>query len=90
MIDRILDNYFSKKLIDAFKSTAIIRGIGLHIIPRKEEITIYAKDRRFAENYYKEVFSFRKEASIYYLSNIIEAQKEFDTILKAYQDKEVR
>lgn len=86
MVEKILNNYFSKKLIEVFRTTALLRNIDLHIIPRKEKVTIYAKDRRFVDNYYKQVFEFKKEASIYYLSNILEAKKEFDKVLKYYQE----
>ena len=54
-IEKIINNYLYKKVIHIFKGRALIRGIDLHIIPRKDKVTVYAKDRRFTENLYKEV-----------------------------------
>ena len=89
-IEKIINNYLYKKVIHIFKGRALIRGIDLHIIPRKDKVTVYAKDRRFTENLYKEVFPFNKDASIYYLCNLKETSKEFDEILKTYQEIEVK
>lgn len=90
MIENILNNYFSKKLIKCFKTCAWERGIDLRIIPRKNIIIIYAKDRRFISGLYKNIFTFNKENSVYYLCNLLETKKEFKNILKEYQKKEVQ
>lgn len=87
MIERFINNYLSNALIKVFRNTASVRYIDLHIIPRTNIVTIYAKDKRLNENLYKEVFSFKKDASIYYLCNLNDANKEFDEILRDYQDK---
>jgi len=89
-IERFINNYLSTALIRVFRQCALLRYIDLHVIPRTDVVTIYAKDKRLAENNYKEIFSFRKDASIYYLCNLKDTNKEFDEILKKYQEKEVR
>lgn len=88
MIEIIINNYLTKALIKCFKTTALIRNINLLVISRKNEVTIYAKDRKFTENNYKKVMVFDKSASIYYLCNLIESKKEFDEVLKKYQERE--
>jgi hypothetical protein len=90
MIERFINNYLSTALIRVFRQCALLRYIDLHVIPRTDIVTLYAKDKRFTENLYKEVFSFRKDASIYYLCNLKDTNKEFDEILKKYQETEVR
>lgn len=90
MIERFINNYLSTALIRVFRQCALLRYIDLHVIPRTNIVTIYAKDKRFSKNNYKEIFSFKKDASIYYLCNLEDANKKFDEILKKYQEKEVR
>ena len=89
-INNIIDSYLSKKVIHFFKTRAIIRNIDLYIISKRDKIIVYAKDKKYNENLYKQIFSFKKDASIYYLCNLKETSTEFDSILKKYQDNEVK
>lgn len=88
MIEKIINNYLTKALIKCFRTTAILRNIELLVIPRKDEISIYAKDRKYTEDNYKKIMVFDKGASIYYLCNLIKSKEEFDEILKKYQERE--
>lgn len=88
MIEKIINNYLTNALIKWFRTTALLRNIELLVIPRKNEISIYAKDRKYTENNYKKVMVFDKGASIYYLCNLIKSKEEFDEILKKYQERE--
>lgn len=88
ILEKIINNYLTNALVKTFKTIALIRGIDLLVIPRKSEVSIYAKDRKFTLDNYKKVMVFDKSASIYYLCNLIETKKQFDEILKKYQEKE--
>lgn len=88
MIEKIINNYLTNALVRCFKTVAIVRGIDLLAIPRKNEVTVYAKDRKYSEDNYKQVMVFNKSASIYYLCDLIKAKEEFDEILKYYQERE--
>lgn len=88
MIEKIINNYLTNALIRCFKTTALLRNIELHIIPRKNEVSVYAKDKKYTENLYKKIMVFDKSASIYYLCNLKETKKEFDKVLQEYQRKE--
>lgn len=46
MIEKIINNYLTNALIRCFKTTALLRNIELHIIPRKNEVSVYAKDKK--------------------------------------------
>ena len=52
MIEKIINNYLTNALIRCFKTTALLRNIELHIIPRKNEVSVYAKDRKYTKNFY--------------------------------------
>lgn len=73
MIEKIINNYLTNALIRCFKTTALLRNIELHIIPRKNEVSVYAKDRKYTKNLYKKIMVFDKSASIYYLCNLKDA-----------------
>lgn len=88
MLEKIINNYFTKALIRCFKTVALKRGIDLYIEKSKNEISIYAKDRKYLFRMYKKVMTFDKSASIYYLCNLIEAKNSFDKTLKEYQERE--
>ena len=88
MIEKIINNYLTNALIKCFRTVALLRNIELLVIPRKNEVSIYAKDRKFTENNYKKVMVFDKSASIYYLCNLIKSKEEFDETLKKYQERE--
>lgn len=88
MLERFINNYLTNALVKCFKTVAIIRGIDLLVIPRKSEVSIYAKDKKYTPNNYKKVMTFDKSASIYYLCNLIEAKNSFDKTLKKYQERE--
>lgn len=88
MLENIINNYFTKALIRCFKTVALKRGIDLYIEKSKNEISIYAKDRKYTENLYKKIMVFDKSASIYYLCNLKDVKKEFDKVLQEYQRKE--
>ena len=88
MIEKIINNYLTNALIKCFRTTALLRNIELLVIHRKNEVSIYAKDRKFTENNYKKVMLFDKSASIYFLCNLIKTKEEFDGVLKEYQERE--
>ncbi len=88
MFEKIINNYLTNALIKCFRTIALLRNIELLVIPRKNEVTIYVKDRKYTEKNYKKVMVFDKSASIYYLCNLIETKKEFEEVLKTYQERE--
>ena len=63
MIEKIINNYLTNALIKCFRTAALLRNIELLVIPRKNEISIYAKDRKFAENNYKKVIQIKEEST---------------------------
>lgn len=90
MIEKIINNYLTNALVKCFKKLAIRRCIDLLVISKKSEVSIYAKYRKYTTDNYKKIITFDKSASIYYLCNLIETNKEFDEKLKEYQKKEVK
>ena len=86
MIEKIINNYLTNALIKCFRTVALLRNIELLVIPRKNEVSIYAKDRKYTEDNYKKIMVFDKGASIYYLCNLIKSKE--DETLKKYQERE--
>lgn len=43
MIEKIINDYLTNALVRCFKTVAIVRGIDLLAIPRKNEVTVYVK-----------------------------------------------
>lgn len=90
MIKKILDNYFTNALIREFRSRALIYGLDLRITDLKDKVILSVKDRKYRSDYYKTIFKFNKEDSVYYMCNLLETNKEFIELLKKYQEIEVK
>lgn len=89
MIKKLIDNYFTNALIRELKSQALINGLDLKVTEVKNRVLISVKDRKYRSDYYKIIFKFNKEDSIYYVCNLLETNKEFKELIKKYQKIEV-
>jgi len=85
MINRILDNYYFKKLVNCMELWALPYGIVVLSIKNDSNNEIYIKDRRFSDSHYQKVLTIKKEDAVLCLCNLIKAKEEFVTKIKVYK-----
>lgn len=84
MIEKILDRYYTKKVVDQIKSNMIIYMIDKKFEYKNNCLTVYVKEKQFKDKYYWFIFKMRYEDSIYYLIHIEDVVKEIHKQIKYY------
>lgn len=69
MIERILNNYFQKKLINRLKFSLLIYYLDFKYIFTKNKISVQCKRKKYNDEEYVNVFKIDKEDCYYYLCN---------------------
>lgn len=87
MIDKIIDNYISKKLIRCMKSWVLIYNLDFMTLEKNGIIKIYIKQKKYNNKQFKNILSFEKKDSILLLSNLIETKREFIEIIKKCKER---
>lgn len=78
MIDRILDNYYTKKLKKLLSRYMMGWFLDKRFIEEHEKISLLIKRPEYNDKQYKEVISFYKDNAFEYMCN----QKEIENVLK--------
>lgn len=78
MIDRILDNYYTKKLKKLLSRYMMGWFLDKKFIEEHEKISLLIKRPEYNDKQYKEVISFYKDNAFEYMCN----QKEIENVLK--------
>lgn len=86
MIDKILDNYYARRLIDKFKMTQCIYGLDFKNEIEKDRVLISCKIRKY-KNYTK-IIEIPKKYCFYYLSHYKIYEKDFVKTFNDYYEKE--
>lgn len=89
MIEKILDNYYSKKLDDFIKFIEREYFLDFKHIYTKYEILIQVKKKKYKNELYKEIIHVRKANSLYFLCNKDDLKKYIKRLIKDYTEKEV-
>ena len=87
LFERILDNYFSKKVDNCIKQLEINYYLDFKHIYRRNCIIIYVKKKKYNTKEYVEICTIRKRDGALWLCKIDELRKEIIEFIKVY-DKE--
>jgi hypothetical protein len=90
MIEKILDNYYSKRLIDKLKMTECIYCLDFKNIIEKNEVVVYCKIRKYKDKNYTRIMNFPKKYVFYYLSNYDNFRNDIEECIKEYYKEERR
>ena len=85
MINKILDNYFTDKLLEEIKWSFIVRGLNYRFLDDKRYIDVEAKPRKYDKEFYSKIIQIRKEDSFKYMCDLDNFIKQVDKIINDYQ-----
>lgn len=68
-IDKIIDNYYTKKLLEETKWCFIVRDLDYKFIPHENNITIKTKKKKYSNKYYEGIAVIKKDEAVKYLLN---------------------
>lgn len=85
MIDKILNNYFTKKLLEEVKWSFIVRGLDYKFEDDKYEVFVKAKPKKYDKEFYSTIIHIKKEDSFKYMCDLDNFIKQIDKIINEYQ-----
>lgn len=85
MINKILDNYFTKKLLEEVKWSLIVRDLDYKFEDDKTSIWVKVKPKKYSNDFYSTIIQIRKEDSLEYLCNLDAFKKSIHKIIGDYQ-----
>lgn len=88
MIEKILDNYYSKKLIKLFKDIEMDWYLDFNHIYSQDNILILVKRKKYSNKNWKEIARFKKEDSLIHLCNRKELEEYIRKLIRRYCEKE--
>lgn len=87
MIEKILDNYFTKKLLDRTKDIIIMYWLDYKFEKKGNEVIIKIKQKKFKNSLYCTIDMFFKDESINKLCNFEEYADYIKKGIEWYQNK---
>lgn len=84
MIKKILDNYFSKKVINYIEKIIIFRNLDYKIINENDCFSVKIKRKEYNDKEYKRICFIRKENSIYWLMNFKVEEELLEKVINDY------
>ena len=87
MINKILDIYFVKKLKKYIQNYCLKWVIDTRFVEDKWNIILQVKRPHYKEECYSNIFSFQKVDTFIYLLNLKAIEKEIDTRIKNYSER---
>lgn len=88
MIERILNNYYAKKLLEEIKWSFIVRGLDYRFKNDKYEVFIEVKPQKYDKKYYSTIIRIGKDDTLKYLCDLKNFRKQIDEIIVEYQKGE--
>lgn len=89
MLNKILDNYFTKKLLEEIKWSFIVRNLDYRFEDDNYQVWVKCKPRKYSLEYYSTIIQIRKEDSFKYMCDLNKFIKGIDKIINEYQKEEV-
>ena len=84
MLEKILDNYYTKKLLNEIKWCLIVRKLDYKFVFSREEVEIKVKSKQYDRKFYKAIAHIEKDEALKYLCNIDIFINQFTKILNNY------
>lgn len=88
MIEKILDNYYSKKLDDFIKFIEREYFLDFKHIYTKNHILVQVKMKKYKNELFKEIMDFKKEDSFIHLCNRNKLEEHIKRLIKDYTEEE--
>lgn len=88
MIEKILDNYYSKKLDDFIKFIEMEYYLDFKHIYTKEYILIQVKKKKYKKELFKEIIHLRKKDSFTHLCNRNKLEEHIKKLINDYSKEE--
>lgn len=85
MIEKILNNYFTKKLLEEIKWSFKVRNLDYRFKNEKYRILIEVKQKKYSNEYYDAIIQIDKEDSFRYMCDLDNFTKQIDEIIDEYQ-----
>ena len=81
IIDSILDNYYTRKLIDEIKWCFINYNLDYRIIYYKGIVEIEAKQEKYNDRYYKSIICIHKSESLKHMIDLTKTKEYINKII---------
>ena len=88
MLEKILDNYYTKKLLNEIKWCLISGGLDYKFVFDDYGVEIKVKKKKYNKKQYKEIIYIEKNETLKYLCNIDGFIKQFTQKINYYMDNE--
>jgi len=89
MIEKILDNYYSKKLDDFIKLVEMEYYLDFKHIYTKDSVLIQVKKKKYKDTLFVEIAHFKKENAFLHLCNRDKLEEHFEKLIKNYCESQV-
>ena len=88
MIEKILNNYFTRKLLAEVKWCFIIRNLDYKFEDEKTHIYIKVKPEKYDDKFYSTIACIRKDDAFRYMCDLDNFMKQIRKIVEEYQKEE--
>lgn len=85
MLEKIFNNYFTKKLLEEIKWCFIVRGLDYDFENDKNEIFIKVKNKKYSDENYSIIAHIKKSDSFKYMCDLDNFRKQIGEITNEYQ-----
>ena len=87
MLEKILDNYYTRKLLNEIKWSFTAYRMDYKFINHKEEVEISVKPKEYSERYYKTIIHIQKENSFKYMCDLDKVLEHMSKIIREHIEK---
>ena len=87
MIDKILNNYYTKKLIEETKWCFIVRGLDYKFVNEGNRVIVEVNQKKHDKKYYEAIARIEKDEAFKYLCNLEKYKEILAKIINDYTDK---
>jgi capsule polysaccharide modification protein KpsS len=88
MLDKILNNYFTRKLLEEVKWSFIVRGLDYKFEDDKTHVWVSAKPKKYDDKFYSIIVQIRKDEAFKYMCDLDNFRKQMNKIIEEYRNRE--
>lgn len=85
MLEKILDNYYTKKLLEEIKWNFIVRNLNYKFEDDKYRVWIKIKPKKYSNDFYSTIIQINKDDALKYLCDLDNFRRQVDKIIIEYQ-----
>ncbi len=87
IIDRIIDNYYTEKLLEEISWCFEVRYLDYRFIFNKNEVEIKTKKNKYSPEFYEAIIRIKKDEALKYLLDYDKFRESIVKIIEDYLDK---